>query len=47
VNVFNSLIDQSEVVEILKEAVKSAQKLNDSSQVMTNTWLFTGPPGSD
>jgi len=45
-NVFNSLIDQSEVVEILKEAVKSAQKLNDSSQVMTNTWLFTGPPGS-
>jgi len=46
VNVFNSLIDQSEVIEILKEAVKSAQKLNDSSQVMTNTWLFTGPPGS-
>ena len=45
-NVFNSLIDQSEVVEILKEAVKSAQKLNESSQVMTNTWLFTGPPGS-
>ena len=45
-NVFNSLIDQSEVVKILKEAVKSAQKLNDSSQVMTNTWLFTGPPGS-
>lgn len=45
-NVFNSLIDQSEVIEILKEAVKSAQKLNDSSQVMTNTWLFTGPPGS-
>jgi DNA polymerase-3 subunit delta' len=46
VNVFNSLIDQSEVIEILKEAVKSAQKLNESSQVMTNTWLFTGPPGS-
>ena len=45
-NVFNSLIDQYEVIEILKEAVKSAQKLNDSSQVMTNTWLFTGPPGS-
>jgi len=34
------------VVEILKEAVRSAQKLNESSQVMTNTWLFTGPPGS-
>ena len=45
-NVFNSLIDQSAVVEILKEAVNSAQKLNESSQVMTNTWLFTGPPGS-
>ena len=45
-NVFNSLIDQSAVVGILKEAVNSAQKLNESSQVMTNTWLFTGPPGS-
>ena len=45
-NVFNSLIDQSAVVEILNEAVNSAQKSNELSQVMTNTWLFTGPPGS-
>ncbi len=45
-SILSSLIDQSSVVEILKEAVNSAQKSNESSQVMTNTWLFTGPPGS-
>jgi DNA polymerase-3 subunit delta' len=45
-SVFSSLIDQSEVVNILQEAVKSAQSKNDSSQGMTHAWLFTGPPGS-
>jgi DNA polymerase-3 subunit delta' len=45
-SVFNSLIDQSQVVAILKEAVASANDTNDLSQVMTNTWLFTGPAGS-
>jgi DNA polymerase-3 subunit delta' len=33
-------------VAILKEAVASANDTNDLSQVMTNTWLFTGSPGS-
>jgi DNA polymerase-3 subunit delta' len=45
-SVFNSLIDQSQVVEILKEAIMSANSVDDQSQVMTNTWLFTGPAGS-
>jgi DNA polymerase-3 subunit delta' len=44
--VFSSLIDQSEVVAILKEAVQSARNKEDLTQGMTNTWLFTGPPGS-
>ena len=45
-SVFRSLIDQSEVVAILKEAVQSARNKEDLTQGMTNTWLFTGPPGS-
>ena len=45
-SVFNSLIDQSQVVTILKEAVASANSAGDLSQAMTNTWLFTGPAGS-
>jgi DNA polymerase-3 subunit delta' len=45
-SVFSSLIDQSEVVAILKEAVQSARNKEDLTQGMTNTWLFTGPPGS-
>jgi len=46
VSVFSSLIDQSQVVEILKDAAQAAHNSNDLSQVMTSTWLFTGPPGS-
>ena len=45
-SVFSSLIDQLEVVAILKEAVQSARNKEDLTQGMTNTWLFTGPPGS-
>ena len=45
-SVFSSLIDQSEVVNVLQEAVKSAQNKDDSTQGMTHAWLFTGPPGS-
>jgi len=45
-SVFNSLIDQSQIVSILKEAVTSANSTDDLSQAMTNTWLFTGPAGS-
>jgi len=45
-SVFNSLIDQPQVVQTLKDAVSSANINEDASQVMTNTWLFTGPAGS-
>jgi DNA polymerase-3 subunit delta' len=45
-SVFNSLIDQPQVVQTLKVAVGSANINEDASQVMTNTWLFTGPAGS-
>ena len=45
-SVFSSLIDQSEVVNVLQEAVKSAHNKGDQTQGMTHAWLFTGPPGS-
>jgi len=45
-SVFNSLIDQPQVVQTLTDAVGSANINKDASQVMTNTWLFTGPAGS-
>ena len=45
-SVFSSLIDQSEVVNVLQEAVKSAHNKDDLTQGMTHAWLFTGPPGS-
>jgi DNA polymerase-3 subunit delta' len=45
-SVFSSLIDQSQVISILKKAVTSANNFDDLSQAMTNTWLFTGPAGS-
>lgn len=44
--VFNKLIDQTPVIEILQEAVKSAKDSTDETQAMTHAWLFTGPPGS-
>jgi DNA polymerase-3 subunit delta' len=45
-SVFSSLIDQSEVVNVLQEAIKSAHNQGDQTQGMTHAWLFTGPPGS-
>ena len=45
-SVFSSLIDQSEVVNVLQEAVNSAHDKSDQTQGMTHSWLFTGPPGS-
>jgi DNA polymerase-3 subunit delta' len=45
-SVFNSLIDQSEVINVLQEAVKSSKNKGDQTQAMTHAWLFTGPPGS-
>ena len=45
-SVFNSLIDQAEVVRALQEAVLASRNTNDKTQAMTHAWLFTGPPGS-
>ena len=45
-SVFDSLIDQTETVVILQEAVAAAKLHEDESQSMTHAWLFTGPPGS-
>ena len=44
--VFDSLIDQDQVVAVLTEAVIAARDSSDESQNMTHAWLFTGPPGS-
>lgn len=44
-NVFSSLIGQDHIVEKLNHAVQVA-KSGESSQAMTHSWLFVGPPGS-
>jgi len=50
VSVYDNLVGQSEVVEIIKRAVASTRNEVDSelapSQSMTHAWVFTGPPGS-
>ena len=45
-SVFDSLIDQEQVVSVLKEAVAASKDDKNKSQIMTHAWLFTGPPGS-
>ena len=44
-SVFSSLIGQDHIVEQLNHAVQVA-KSGESSQAMTHSWLFVGPPGS-
>jgi len=41
VSVFDNLVGQEHVVEIIKSAVASTD-----TQSMTHAWVFTGPPGS-
>ena len=43
--VFNNLVGQDYVIEILKDAVRASRKAEES-QEMSHTWLVTGPPGS-
>ena len=45
-SVFNSLIDQAEVIKALQDAVLASRNNADKTQGMTHAWLFTGPPGS-
>jgi DNA polymerase III subunit delta' len=44
-NVFSALIGQDHIIEQLNHAVQVA-KSGESSQAMTHSWLFVGPPGS-
>ena len=44
-SVFDQLVGQSHITEILQGAVKAAQS-GEESQEMTHAWIFTGPPGS-
>ena len=44
-SVFDDLVGQEHVIEILKGAV-AASRTGEESQEMTHAWLFTGPPGS-
>ena len=44
-SVFDDLVDQEHIIEILKGAV-TASRTNNESQEMSHAWIFTGPPGS-
>ena len=44
-SVFNDLVGQEHIIEILKGAV-AASRTGSDSQEMTHAWVFTGPPGS-
>jgi len=44
-SVFDDLVGQEHIIEILKGAV-AASRTGMESQEMTHAWLFTGPPGS-
>jgi DNA polymerase-3 subunit delta' len=44
-SVFDDLVGQEHIIEILKGAVAESRTGSDS-QEMTHAWVFTGPPGS-
>jgi DNA polymerase-3 subunit delta' len=44
-SVFDDLVGQEHIVEILQGAV-AASRTGEESQEMTHAWVFTGPPGS-
>ena len=49
-SVYDNLVGQEHVVEIIKNAVAATRSGDESEQVsahgMTHAWVFTGPPGS-
>jgi len=45
-SVFDQLIDQDQVIKVLKEAVLASVSQGDRGQQMTHAWIFTGPAGS-
>ncbi|CAN2230864.1 DNA polymerase III subunit delta' [Candidatus Planktophila dulcis] len=44
-SVFDDLVGQEHIIEILQSAV-AASRTGEESQEMTHAWVFTGPPGS-
>ena len=44
-SIFDELVGQSHIIEILQGAVAAARS-GQESQEMTHAWIFTGPPGS-
>ena len=44
-SVFDDLVGQEHIIEILQGAV-AASRSGEESQEMTHAWVFTGPPGS-
>ncbi len=44
-SVFDDLVGQEHIIDILKGAV-AASRTGSDSQEMTHAWVFTGPPGS-
>ena len=44
-SVYDELIGQAHIVQILQSAVNAAAN-GEESQEMTHAWIFTGPPGS-
>jgi DNA polymerase-3 subunit delta' len=44
-SVFDDLVGQEHIIDILKGAV-TASRAGSDSQEMTHAWVFTGPPGS-
>jgi DNA polymerase-3 subunit delta' len=44
-SVFDDLVGQEHIIEILQRAV-AASRTGEESQEMTHAWVFTGPPGS-
>jgi DNA polymerase-3 subunit delta' len=44
-SVFDDLVGQEHIIEILKGAV-AVSRTGEESQEMTHAWIFTGPPGS-
>ena len=45
-SVFDQLVDQQQVTNVLKDAVLAASDSGNFGQQMTHAWLFTGPAGS-
>jgi len=44
-SVFDQLVDQQQVIKVLKDAVLAASDSGNLGKQMTHAWLFTVPAG--